>query len=153
MKKAIFVGFAIVITVLCCFRAEAANKEWTNNFKKASAQAKASGKYMLLDFSGSDWCGWCIKLEKEVFSKSEFKKFAAKSLVCVLLDFPRKKKQSSSLKQQNTALAKKYKVRGYPTVIILSPTGELAGTTGYQPGGPKAYIKHLQEIINKHKAR
>jgi len=125
--------------------------DWETDFEKASAAAGESGMYMLLDFSGSDWCGWCIKLDKEVFSKSEFKKFAEKNLVCVLVDFPRGKKQDDALKAQNRALAKKYEIEGYPTVIILAPDGSLAGRTGYQPGGPEKYIEHLKEIIDQHK--
>ena len=87
-------------------------KSWETDFEKASEEAKESGKYMLLDFSGSDWCGWCIKLEKEVFKKSDFKKFAKDNLVCVLIDFPNKKRQSKKEKAQNAELAKKFGVRG-----------------------------------------
>jgi thioredoxin-related protein len=124
---------------------------WETDFEKASAEAKKSGKYMLLDFTGSDWCGWCIKLDKEVWSQGEFKAYAKKNLVPVMLDFPRKKEQSEEEKAQNAKLAKKYSIRGYPTVILLSPEGEMVGKTGYQPGGAEAYVKHLEEFIAKHK--
>ncbi len=127
-------------------------KSWETDFEKASEEAKESGKYILLDFSGSDWCGWCIKLEKEVFKKNDFKKYADDNLVCVLIDFPNKKRLSKKEKAQNAELAKRFGVRGYPTVIVLDSNGELAGRTGYQKGGPENYVSHLTEIISKHKA-
>ncbi len=128
-------------------------KGMDTDFKKALSDARASGKYIMLDFSGSDWCGWCIKLEKEVFSKDAFKDFAEKNLVCVLVDFPRKNKQTRDLKQQNRDLATKYGIRGYPTIIILSPDGELVGKSGYLRGGSRKYVLHLNEIIERHRAK
>ena len=102
---------------------------------------------MLLNFSGSDWCVYCKKLDKEVFNNRDFKDYARKNLVCVVLDFPFNKPQDDALKAQNTALARKYRVQGYPTIIILSPKGKLVQKTGYMPGGAKKYIGHLKEII------
>ncbi len=89
----------VVIVVLCCPITEA--KVWKTDFKKASTTAKSSGKYMLLNFSGSDWCVWCKKQEKEVFSQNGFLNFARKNLVCVLVYFPHSKRQSIKLKQIN----------------------------------------------------
>ena len=66
-----------------------AGEGWETNFKKALARAKAENKYVLLNFSGSDWCGWCTKLDKEVFSRQAFKDYARENLILVLLDFPR----------------------------------------------------------------
>ncbi len=137
--------------MLYCTRVEAL--EWETDFEKASSAAKASGKYIMLDFSGSDWCGWCIKLEKEVFSQDAFKDFAEKNLVCVLVDFPRKKKQTGEQKQQNRDLATKYRIQGYPTIIILGPDGEPVAMTGYLQGGSKNYVQHLNEIIERHRAK
>src|SRR5712671_809845 len=74
---------------------------WDDDYAKALAQAKAEKKLLLMDFTGSDWCGWCIKLDKEVFSKPEFKEYAKKSLVLVEVDFPRAKEQSETLKKAN----------------------------------------------------
>ncbi len=133
--------------------AQGATLGWETDFARASARAKESGKYMLLDFSGSDWCGWCVRLEKEVFSQDQFRSYAADNLVCVLLDFPRRKTQSSDLKKQNQELSKKYGVRGFPTVLVLSPDGRLVGTTGYRPGGAEAYVQHLKAMIDPHRAR
>lgn len=117
------------------------------DFEAAKAKAAAENKPMLLDFTGSDWCGWCIKLDKEVFSQEAFKAYADESLVLVELDFPSKKPISDELKAQNEALAEKYGIRGFPTIVILSPEGELIDTTGYRRGGAEAYVEHLKEIV------
>ncbi|MDD5772925.1 MAG: thioredoxin family protein [bacterium] len=127
--------------------------EWETDFAKASAEAKKTGKYILMDFAGSDWCGWCIKLEKEVFSQEDFKQFADKNFVCILVDFPNKKVQTKELKEQNSKLAEKYRIQGYPTIIILDPKGEFAGQTGYQEGGAKKYTEHLKAIVDKFKEK
>lgn len=141
----------LVAVMMAAFGVKAEAADWETDFAKASTNASKSGLYMLLDFSGSDWCGWCVKLDKEVFSKPDFKAFAKTNLVCVLVDFPKQKHQSKKLKDQNAELAKKFGIRGYPSVILLSPDGELAGTTGYQEGGAKKYVGQLKEIIAEHK--
>lgn len=122
---------------------------WMTDFEAAKVKAKAENKPMLLDFTGSDWCGWCIKLDKEVFGEAAFKEYAAAELVLVELDFPRKKEQSADLKAQNEKLAKQYGVRGFPTILVLSPEGELIEKTGYKKGGAEAYVKHIQGILAK----
>ncbi len=151
MRKYFVASILTVIVMLCCSKSEAIN--WKTDFEKASATAKSSGKYMLLDFSGSDWCGWCIRLEKEVFSQDAFNDFADENLVCVLVDFPRAKEQTEELKKQNLDLARKYSIRGYPTIIILSPNGTSVGKTGYLQGGPWEYARHLKEIIEDYKEK
>lgn len=126
-----------------------AENDWQTDFEAALAEAKAQKKFVLVNFTGSDWCGWCIKLDKEVFSKDAFKKFAESELVLVEIDFPRKKTQSKALKAQNEALADRYGIRGFPTILLLSQEGEMIGKTGYKDGGPEAYVAHLQKIISK----
>lgn len=126
-----------------------ARYEWHEEFAKAQELAKASKKPMLLDFTGSDWCGWCIKLKEEVFDEKEFQHYAAENLVLVELDFPRSKSQKDSIKKQNEKLQQEYGVRGFPTIILLDPEGKKIGQTGYQEGGPKAYVEHLKELIEK----
>lgn len=120
---------------------------WMTDFEAAQEKAAAEQKPLLLDFTGSDWCGWCIKLDKEVFSQSAFKEYADDNLVLVELDFPRNKPQSDELKAQNKALAEKYEIRGFPTILVLSPEGELIKQTGYQPGGAEAYVQHVKGIL------
>lgn len=125
----------------------AGSGDWMTDFEAAQAKAKAEQKPMLLDFTGSDWCGWCIKLDKEVFSKPAFQEFASESLVLVELDFPRAKPQSDELKKQNEMLSEKYGIRGFPTIILLSPDGSLIAKTGYQRGGAEAYVEHVSKLL------
>ena len=136
-------GLLFLLSGLASFGAEG----WMTDFEAAQAKAAEIEKPMLLDFSGSDWCGWCIKLDKEVFSKEAFQEYAESELVLVELDFPRSKPQSEELKAQNQALAEKYGVRGFPTIILLSPEGELIARTGYRRGGAEAYVAHLKEAL------
>ena len=121
--------------------------KWETDFEAAKDRAKAEGKPMLIDFTGSDWCGWCVKLKKEVFDHQEFKDYAAENLVLVELDFPRRKEQSEEEKAQNAKLAEKYEVRGFPTILILSDKGKEIARTGYKAGGPEAYVEHLKELL------
>ncbi len=142
----------MAIGILACgalLQAAAAELEWLTDLPKAQAKAKEEKKLVLMDFTGSDWCGWCIKLHKEVFSKPEFAEYAAKNLVLVEVDFPRKKKQSPELKKANAALQEKYKIEGYPTIIVLDSDGRKIGELGYQPGGPKPFIEKLEKLKKK----
>ena len=123
----------------------AAKEGWLDDLEKAKEQAKTGGKRILLDFTGSDWCGWCKKLDAEVFSTQEFKDYAAKHLVLVEVDFPHGFKLPDAVTKQNEALAKKYQISGYPTIIITSPSGVKKGQLGYMEGGPKAFIKALEK--------
>lgn len=123
--------------------------EWLTDFEAAKKNAAEKKLPILVDFSGSDWCGWCIKLEKEVFSRKEFKRYAKDSLVLFLADFPSRKKQSETVKKQNRALAEKYGVRGYPTVLLLDADGKVLARTGYRKGGAKGYVKHLKKLLGK----
>jgi protein disulfide-isomerase len=120
-----------------------------DTIEKAVEATKKDGKDILVDFTGSDWCGWCIKLNKEVFSTPEFATYAKANLVAVEVDFPQKKKLSDAQKKQNQALADKYKIEGYPTIIVLNSDGKKVGELGYQPGGPKAFIASLEKLKSK----
>ena len=142
MKK-FLVGLIMGLGLL---RAGADQAVWETDFPKAQAAAKAASKSVLLDFTGSDWCGWCIKLKSEVFSKPAFAEYAKKNLVLVEVDFPRKKKLSAAQKKANDALSAKYKIEGYPTVIVLDSEGKKVGELGYQPGGPEAFIASLEKL-------
>jgi protein disulfide-isomerase len=122
---------------------------WQTDLPSALATAKAENKHILMDFSGSDWCGWCIKLENEVFSKAAFIDYAQENLVLVLVDFPRKTQLPAEQAAANQALAQKYQVQGFPTVLILNPQGELVERTGYQQGGPDAYVDMIKKAIGQ----
>jgi len=130
-------------------QALAAEESWLTDFEKAKTEAATKKLPILADFSGSDWCGWCIKLDKEVFAKAEFLEYAKDNLVLLSLDFPARKPQDAALVKQNKALAAKYGIKGYPTVILLDATGKEIARTGYRAGGPETYIKHLQELLPK----
>lgn len=143
MKKLI-VGTFAVLTLVGAMAAESV--DWQTDLPKAQAQAKTEKKLVMLDFTGSDWCGWCIKLNKEVFSQPEFAEYAKKNLVCVEVDFPNKKKLSDAQKRANDALAAKYKIEGYPTIIVLNGEGKKVGELGYMKGGPKAFIAELNKL-------
>jgi thioredoxin-related protein len=122
----------------------AAEAEWLTDLPKALAKAKAENKKVLLDFTGSDWCGWCIKFNKEVLSKPEFIEYAAKNLVLVELDFPQKK-LPAKLEKANKSLQSKYKVNGFPTFVVLNSQGKEVGRQeGYAKGGPAAFIAKLE---------
>lgn len=139
----------VMLTVFTAAFALIAAPRWETDFAKAAAEAKKTSKHMLINFTGSDWCPWCFKLRDEVFATSAFEKYAEKNLVLVEADFPRRKKLSEALAKQNSELAEKYGVPGFPTVIVITPNGELAGRTGYRPGGGDAYVTHLKEMITR----
>lgn len=124
-----------------------AEKGWTDDYEAAKAQAKKENKVILLDFTGSDWCGWCVKLHEEVFSKKAFKDFAKDKLILVEVDFPHNKRQSKKLIEQNNALKQEFGVRGYPSIILLDADGKKIGKTGYQEGGAEKYVEHLKTLI------
>lgn len=138
-----------MMTVLAvAVAAQAAELNWHTSLPEAQALAKKENKLVMMDFTGSDWCGWCIKLNKEIFSTPEFSEYAKKNLVLVELDFPHKKAQSDELKTANKELAKKYAIRGYPTIIVLNSEGKQVGTLGYMKGGPQAFIAELDKLRN-----
>jgi protein disulfide-isomerase len=123
---------------------------WMHDFEAAKAKAVKEGKPIFINFTGTDWCGWCIKLEKEVFTKKAFQDYAKENLVLVEVDFPKKKKQTAELKAQNKRLDKEYGVEGYPTLYLLDATGKkLTEDIGYREGGPEAYVEHLKSLLKK----
>lgn len=125
---------------------------WMTNWEEAKAKAKAEKKPILINLTGSDWCAWCIKIEKEVFSTKEFQEFATANLILMEADFPRKKELPADLKKQNAALKKEYLNGGYPTVWLLDAEGnKLSEDLGELKGGTKAYIEKLTELIEKTK--
>jgi thioredoxin-related protein len=131
---------ALLMTPLAALGAEG----WLTDFEAAKKQAAAEKKDILVDFTGSDWCGWCIKLDKEVFSTPAFK--AQKDFVLVSLDFPRRKEIPADQKAKNEALMRQWGVQGFPTIILTNASGQAYGRTGYQPGGPEKYLAHLADL-------
>jgi protein disulfide-isomerase len=120
---------------------------WAADLPKALAQAKAENKIVLLDFTGSDWCVWCIKFDDDVLSQPEFASYAKTNLTMVMLDFPNAIKQSETLKKSNQELQTKFKVDGFPTYVALTPDGkEIGRQVGYLSGGPQAFIAELEKF-------
>lgn len=119
---------------------------WTSNMAAAKKQAKAEGKDILMDFTGSDWCGYCIELNKTVFSKDEFLKYAPKKFVLVELDFPKGFRLDPQVQQQNQALQSAFGIEGFPSIVLADADGRPYAQTGFQPGGPAKYIAHLEEL-------
>jgi thioredoxin-related protein len=152
LMKSIKTTIAIAIVMITATSALAADAGWVTDFEAAKASAKADGKYLLVNFTGSDWCGWCIKLKGEVFSKDHFKTEAPKDFILVELDFPRRTKLSAELKEQNTKLSKKYGVRGFPSILLMDAEGNSFAKTGYRKGGPEKYIEHLASLVKDKKA-
>lgn len=142
--------FALMLAVtLSAGQAVAEGDMWIDNFEKAKTEAAKENKLILADFTGSDWCGWCIKLNEEVFSKQEFQNYVKDKFVLLELDFPRQKKQDAAIKKQNEELVQKYGVRGFPTVLVLDAKGDVVEKLGYMPGGPDAFIKELEKTQGK----
>ena len=128
--------------------------EWHTDVNKAVNISVETKKPLFFFFTGSDWCGWCKKLVKEVFVKQEFKAWAAKNAILVELDFPRRTPISDDLKKQNRELGNMFGVRGYPTGWLVTPTIEdgkvnfnKLGSLGYVAGGPKAWIAGANKIL------
>ena len=122
----------------------AADDAWLTDFEQAKKLAAESGKYILINFTGSDWCGWCKRLDQEVFSQSEFTTFAADNLILLKLDFPRYRQQSQAERQRNMALAQEFRVQGFPTLFLTDANGKPVLQTGYQPGGPQPFNQLLK---------
>ena len=127
--------------------AQASKPGWGVDQAQALAKAKTDKKMVLMDFTGSDWCGWCMKMDKEIFSTPEFQKYAQDNLELVELDFPHKKLLPLATKQQNDTLAKQYGVEGFPTTVLLDSEGKtLKVFDGYVSGGAAAFIATLEKL-------
>lgn len=119
---------------------------WGDDLEKAKVQATKEGKDILLDFTGSDWCGWCIKLKKEVFSTPEFEAAAPGLFVLVEADFPRdKSKLTPEVAARNEKLQADFAVQGFPTIMLLDSEGRPYARAGYQEGGPEKYLETLKQ--------
>lgn len=119
---------------------------WLEDFEQARATAHALNRPMLVDFTGSDWCGWCVRLTEEIFSTPEFMAYARNRYVLVKLDYPRFKEQSAALQQQNAALAQHYDIQSFPTVLLMHADGTPQQRLGYVSGGPQAFFHRLESV-------
>ncbi len=140
--RTLFVPLALAVMAV-----SASAAEWLTDYDKALALSKKTGKPILADFTGSDWCGWCIKLKDEVFKKPEFAAWAKKNVILLELDYPRSKPQTDKIKKQNAGLAQKYEIRGYPTILFLGSKGQKLGEYGYDRGGPKVWTANADKML------
>lgn len=139
---------ALLAGALLSFSLVSAHAEatWLTDLSKAQAEAKAQHKLLLLDFTGSDWCVWCKKLDAEIFQQPEFESYAKDHLVLLTVDFPRKSAIAPEVKKQNEALAQKYGIQGFPTIVVLNGDGKQVGELGYEPDGASAFVKQLKKL-------
>jgi protein disulfide-isomerase len=140
----------IALSLIACWavwQVNATEEGWLTDFSKAQSQAKAGHKMVLMDFNGSDWCAPCMALRKNVLSSSEFVEYAKKNLVLVDVDFPKHKEQDKAQKEANQALAEKFGVEGYPTVVVLNSDGkEIKKSVGYDGESAKDFIAELEKL-------
>lgn len=147
--------YLLLIACLGVFSANAQDAIWHTNLNEAVQVSKKSKKPLLLFFTGSDWCGWCIRLQKEVLNTSEFKTWANDNVILVELDFPRRTAQAPEIKEQNFKLQQFFGVRGYPTIWITNAVQgenshisfEKLGSTGYVAGGPGPWLEGARQIL------
>jgi len=150
MKKV----FITLLVLLGSFAVEAQELKWETDINTAISVSNKTKKPMLLFFTGSDWCGWCIRLQKEVLKTPEFTNWAKKNVILVELDFPNAKQQSEEIKKQNSDLQQIFGIQGYPTVYFATaklkngkPSYTGIGKTGYVAGGPSAWLATAEEIL------
>jgi len=127
---------------------------WFADFDLAAAAAKEQGKDLLVDFTGSDWCGWCIKLDEQVFEHEAFLTPAMERFILVKLDFPNGEEAKAAVPnpERNDELQGKYKVGGFPTILLMTAEGEVFGQTGYQDMTPEEYVADLDKLSSEGKA-
>ena len=154
MKKIILIAFLLIGATSL----QAQELVWETNLEKASQVAMKTKKPLLLFFTGSDWCGWCIRLQNEVLKTPEFAAWAKQNVVLVELDFPRRTPQLPEIQKQNMELQQIFEVRGYPTIWISNPTkvdGKInldkLGSTGYVAGGPSKWLEGANQILSQKK--
>lgn len=149
MMKAItwLASFTVGVAALSASAFATTPEGWTTDLDKAFEKAKAEKKNVLVEFTGSDWCPPCIAMRKNVFSKKEFVEAASKKFILVELDFPQGNKE---LKEKNEPLAEKYKIEGFPTVILFNSEGK-EFTRFFASEHPKvdAFLKHLDASLEK----
>ncbi len=156
MKKILLVTMILFMLVLNACAEEKTTKSedtlnWYSKLEEAEKEAVETGNPIFVHFTGSDWCKWCFKLREEVYEKQAFIDYAKDNLVLLKLDFPRRTYQAEEVKRYNRNLLNRYGIRGFPTVLLLDEKGNVIAKTGYQYGGPDAYVAHLEELLSKNR--
>ena len=155
MKKIIL----ITLFFVGAFATQAQELKWYTDVREAITVSNDSHKPMLMFFTGSDWCGWCIRLQNEVLTTAEFKKWAADNVILVELDYPRRTPQTPEIKNQNLELQQAFGIQGFPTIYFTSAESKDGkvnfkglGQTGYVAGGPTAWLAVADGIVNPKKS-
>ena len=149
-------SLVIILFLISVNVSSAQELTWTNSLDKAVEVSNKEHKPIMLFFTGSDWCGWCKRLQAEVFEKPEFKEWATKNVVLMEVDFPRRVPLSPELQAQNGALQQFFQVQGYPTIWLVNATRqadgklnfEKLGQTGYVAGGPEPWLNSANQILS-----
>ncbi|HEX8015219.1 MAG TPA: thioredoxin family protein [Flavobacterium sp.] len=154
MKKIFILTFFIIGS----FAVKAQELNWHTDIKEAITVSNKEKKPLLMFFTGSDWCGWCIRLQNEVLKTPEFQKWAKENVILVELDYPRRTAQTPEIKTQNAELQQAFAIQGYPTVHFASAESKDGkvnfkglGQTGYVAGGPTAWLAVADGIIKSQK--
>lgn len=146
MKKMMFACMALSTATLFA-------GEWTSDFEAAKKTSKEKNLPMMLDFTGSDWCGWCKLMDRKVFAEKAWDDWAKTNVVCVTVDFPRdESKITPKIKRQNESLAERFGIRGFPTFVVLSAGGEKELGRAHCPGRdvtPESFIPEVKKAIGK----
>ena len=158
MKRIAVVVFAMACAAFSAFggsMSKSVPNGWTEDYKKACLDAKTGGKLVLLAFSGSDWCGWCVKMDRDIYSQKKFVSKAKHKFVLVMIDNPKNKSILSKLaKSQNRELCETFKVCGFPTSIVVRPDGtEVTRFVGYKGEGVQAFLKELDAVAEAEGAK
>lgn len=123
------------------------NLTWLTDFEQGLVRAREEGKPMLVEFTGSDWCVWCQRLDREVFIQPGFKEYAENRFVLVELDFPHAEPLPDEVFKQRDELRQKFKVEEYPTVIVLSSASQEMGRLSYMEGGIGSFVGSVEKLI------
>lgn len=148
MKTKLFFSFILIsLIIISCKSQSSDNLRWNEKLETALSKAQNENKFVLVYFTGSDWCTWCQRLSNEVFSQKEFENFAKENFILVKIDFPRNIEQSNDTKNYNNRLAQEFGVEGFPTIFILDKDGNMRLRTGYIPGGAANYVTYLKQYM------
>ena len=147
----------IIIALSQTKNAQSVDLNWHTDLSKAVSISINEKKPIMLFFTGSDWCGWCIRLKKEVFNHEKFKVWSDDNIILVELDFPRRKKLEPNILNQNRELARIFGVSGYPTCWLVEPqilenskvNFMKLGKLGYVAGGTDKWISVAKKFLIK----
>ena len=148
MKKLLFILFTL-FSISCQINTntnEKPEKIWLTDVSQALEQSRVSGKPIFAFFTGKEWCSWCKKLERQVLSKDGFTNYAKENLVLLELDFPRGRR---NLPQKQIELARKFNIKGYPTVILMDSFTNKIAKTGYEAMSPAQYVDHIKALLKE----